>query len=76
MEKLDFKKTFKDLYLPKTQPMEIDVPEMKFIMVDGKGNPNDEDGKRRRYHEIYLSDPRKCSMERMKTVIRHPVRMG
>ena len=28
---------------------------------------------RRRHHEIYLSDPRKVSLERMKTVIRHPV---
>ena len=28
----------------------------------------------RRHHEIYLSDPRKVSLERMKTVIRHPVR--
>ncbi len=44
MEKLDFKKEFKDLYLPKTQPMEIIVPKMNFIMVDGSGNPNDEDG--------------------------------
>ena len=29
---------------------------------------------RRRHHEIYLSDARKVSLERMKTVIRHPVR--
>ena len=29
---------------------------------------------RRRHHEIYLSDPRKVSPERMKTVITHPVR--
>ena len=29
---------------------------------------------RRRHHEIYLSDPRKVSPERMKTVIRHPGR--
>lgn len=29
---------------------------------------------RRRHHEIYLSDPRKVSPERLKTVIRHPVR--
>ena len=29
---------------------------------------------RRRHHEIYLSDPRKVFPERMKTVIRHPVR--
>ena len=26
------------------------------------------------HHEIYLSDVRRCSPERLKTVIRHPVR--
>lgn len=40
MEKLDYKKEYKDLYLPKTKPMLIDVPNMKFIIVQGKGNPN------------------------------------
>ena len=44
MEKIDFKKKDKDLYLPKTNPVEILVPKMNFIMVDGKGNPNDKDG--------------------------------
>lgn len=28
----------------------------------------------RRHHEIYLSDPRKAAPEKMKTVIRHPIR--
>ena len=40
----DYKKEFKDLYMPKTNPSVIDVPEMIFIQVDGKGNPNDADG--------------------------------
>lgn len=40
--KVDFKKDYKDLYLPKTKPMLIDVPEMQFIMVDGAGDPNSE----------------------------------
>jgi hypothetical protein len=40
MEKLDYKKEYKDLYLPKAKPTIIDVPEMLFIMVDGKGDPN------------------------------------
>lgn len=44
MEKLDFKKAYKNLYLPKTAPMILDVPQMSFIMVDGKGNPNEENG--------------------------------
>ncbi len=44
MEKLDYKKEYKNLYMPKTKPVLIDVPNMKFIMVKGKGNPNAENG--------------------------------
>lgn len=44
MEKIDYKKQFKELYNPKTIPMLIDVPEMTFIAVDGRGNPNDSGG--------------------------------
>lgn len=29
---------------------------------------------RRLHHEIYLSDPRKCASEKLKTVVRHPIR--
>lgn len=39
-DKFDYKKEYKDLYMPKTKPSIIEVPEMIFIMVDGKGNPN------------------------------------
>ncbi|WP_345891655.1 GyrI-like domain-containing protein [Ruminococcus sp. OA3] len=38
--KLDYKKVYRDLYLPKSTPAVVDVPEMTFIMVDGRGNPN------------------------------------
>jgi hypothetical protein len=37
---IDFKKERKDLYQPKTSPSIIDVPEMIFIAIDGKGDPN------------------------------------
>lgn len=40
MDKLDYKKEYKDLYMPKTKPSIIDVPEMIFIAVEGKGDPN------------------------------------
>lgn len=33
---IDYKKTEKELYLPKTTPSLIDVPRMTFITVDGK----------------------------------------
>ena len=39
----------------------------------GKGYAIDMNGPRR-HHEIYLSDPRKAAPEKLKTVIRHPVR--
>ena len=40
----DFKKEFKELYQPKTEPSIVDVPKMNYLAVRGKGNPNDEDG--------------------------------
>jgi len=41
---IDYKKEFKDLYLPKTTSVIVDVPEMQFVAVEGRGNPNDESG--------------------------------
>lgn len=40
----DFTKEYKDLYLPKEAPSIIEVPPMNFLMVEGKGNPNDQEG--------------------------------
>jgi hypothetical protein len=40
----DFLKEYKAMYQPKTAPAIIDVPEMVFFAVDGKGNPNEPDG--------------------------------
>ena len=40
MEKLDYKKEYKDLYQPAAKPSLIEVPEMIFIAVDGGGDPN------------------------------------
>lgn len=28
----------------------------------------------RYHHEIYLTDPRKCAVDMLKTVVRHPIR--
>jgi len=40
-KKLDFKKVFAELYNPSTTKISIvDVPDMKFFMLDGKGDPN------------------------------------
>lgn len=40
MAAFDFKKEYRDLYLPKTAPILIDVPTMVFLCVDGAGDPN------------------------------------
>jgi Uncharacterized conserved protein len=40
MAAYDFKKEYKDLYLPKPVPAIIQVPKMLFIAVDGAGDPN------------------------------------
>ncbi len=39
-DKLDYKKEYKDLYLPPKKPVLVEVPSMNFIIVDGKGDPN------------------------------------
>ncbi len=40
--KIDFKKKFKELYLPgKSEVVLVDVPEMQFLMIDGMGSPGD-----------------------------------
>ncbi len=107
----DFKKEYKEFYLPKNKPSIIDVPKANYIAVRGKGNPNEEGGlyqealgilysvaytlkmsyktdykikgffeyvtdmnQSRLHHEIYLSDPRKTASEKLKTVIRHPIK--
>lgn len=41
MEKLDYTKQLKHLYVPSAKKVEIvDVPRMNFLMVDGEGDPN------------------------------------
>ncbi len=40
----DFKKEYKEFYLRKSIPSVITVPEMNYIAVRGKGDPNDENG--------------------------------
>lgn len=40
----DYKKEYKEFYLPKDKPSIVEIPKMNYIAVHGKGNPNDEDG--------------------------------
>ncbi len=40
----DFKKEYKEFYMPKNKPSIVEIPKMNFIAVRGKGNPNDKNG--------------------------------
>ena len=40
----DYKKEYKEFYMPANKPSIVTVPKMNYIAVRGKGNPNDESG--------------------------------
>ena len=40
----DYKKEYKEFYLPKAQPQIVAVPPMNYIAVRGQGDPNEEGG--------------------------------
>ena len=40
----DFKKEYKEFYMPKSKPEIVTVPAMNYIAVRGSGNPNEEGG--------------------------------
>lgn len=44
----DYKKEYKEFYLPKTVPTVVDVPSMNYIAISGSGNPNEADGEYQR----------------------------
>ena len=48
----DFKKEYKEYYLPPATPVVVDVPAMNYIAVRGKGNPSDEDGEYKKTLEL------------------------
>lgn len=126
----DYKKEYKEFYMPKNKPGIVEVPPMNYLAVRGKGDPNADGSEykesigllyaiaftikmskmgsvqcmhiglyddepetislmhdfmaesgyelditeKRLHHEIYLSDARKVAAERLKTVIRHPIK--
>lgn len=44
----DYKKEYKEFYLPKNKPTIIEIPTMNYLAVEGKGDPNDDSGE---YHK-------------------------
>ena len=48
----DFKKEYKEFYMPKGKPEIVSVPAMNYIAVRGRGNPNEEDGEYKKSIEL------------------------
>lgn len=40
----DYKKEYKEFYMPKNKPSIVTIPKMNYIAVRGTGNPNEENG--------------------------------
>jgi len=48
----DYKKEYKEFYMPKNKPSIVTIPKMNYIAVRGKGNPNDENGEYKKSIEL------------------------
>ena len=42
MSKFEWRKSLKEIYLPKSKPSKIKIPTFKYITIEGKGNPNNQ----------------------------------
>ena len=61
----DYKKEYKNLYLPKSAPSVVDVEEMKFVAIEGRGNPNDENGEYQKALEVLYGIQYTIKMSKM-----------
>lgn len=48
----DYKKEYKEYYMPPKKPGIITIPSMHFVAVRGQGNPNEEDGEYKQAIEL------------------------
>lgn len=48
----DFKKEYKEFYMPKSKPEIVNVPKANYIAIKGEGNPNDEGGEYQKAIEV------------------------
>ncbi len=65
----DYKKENKDLYLPKTTPTIVDVGEMQFVAIEGRGNPNEDNGEYQKAIEVLYGIQYKIKMSKKGTFI-------
>ena len=61
----DYKKEYKEFYMPAKKPAIVEIPKMNYIAVKGKGDPNSEEGEYKGVHRsplcycVYHKDERK-----------------
>lgn len=48
----DYKKEYKEFYMPKNKPAIVTIPKMNYIAVRGKGDPNEENGEYKQSIEL------------------------
>lgn len=52
----DFKKEYKEFYMPKNKPEIVTVPPANYIAVRGTGDPNEPDGAVSAGHQRFVRD--------------------
>ena len=80
MSPLDLVKKLKPLYSPPAKaPVIVEVPELAFLMLDGRGDPSSTEEYQSALQALYgvaytlKFTLKKAAPERLKTVLRHPV---
>lgn len=58
----DFKKEYKEFYMPKNKPSIVNVPKMNYIAVRGKGDPNEENSEYKKSIELLYAIAYKIKM--------------
>lgn len=61
----DYKKEYKEYYLPKSTPQIIEIPRMNYIAVRGKGDPNEEEGEYKRAISVLYAIAYTIKMSKM-----------
>ena len=65
MTAFDYKKEYKEFYLPPRKPQIVEVPEMNFLAVRGMGDPNEEEGDYKAAIGLLYSIPYTIKMSKM-----------
>lgn len=61
----DYKKEFKEFYLPPAKPQIVEIPKIQFVAVRGRGNPNEVDGEYKKALEVLYALSYTIKMSKM-----------